>query len=72
MQGESNHPGGGDFFVAVPLKTEDHAATVEVVIKMVRLAFLGPVTTHTTTLTRGEARSVALAVMDASQQIEEE
>jgi hypothetical protein len=67
-----DYPGGDDFFVAVPLETEDHAATVEVAIKMVRLAFLGPVTTHTTSLTRGEARSVALAVMDASQQIEDE
>ena len=62
----------GDFFVAVPLETEDHAATIEVAVEMVRLAFLGPVTTHTATLTRGEARSVALAVMDASHQTKEE
>ncbi len=62
----------GDFFVAVPLETEDHAATVEVAAGMVRLAILGPVTTGTATLACAEARAVALAMIDASQQIDKE
>jgi hypothetical protein len=49
------HSNVGDFFVAIPLETEDYAATVEVADSMVRLAFLGPVITTTATLTRREA-----------------
>ena len=71
MQGESNHPGGGERFTAVPLETEDHAATVEAAVGMVRLAILGPITTTKATLTRHEARTVAQAMITASQ-IEEE
>ncbi|HEX2125316.1 MAG TPA: hypothetical protein VHF45_01995 [Thermoleophilaceae bacterium] len=39
---------------------------------MIQLALLGPVTTTRATFTRGEARSVALAVIHASQQIAED
>jgi hypothetical protein len=67
-----DYPGGGEFFVAVPLETEDHAATVEVAIKMVQVQFLGPVNCITTTLTRREAQAVALAMIDASHQTKEE
>jgi hypothetical protein len=71
MQGESNHPGGGERFTAVPLETDTHAATVEAAVGMVRLAILGPVTATKATLTRQEARTGAQAMMAASQ-IEEE
>jgi hypothetical protein len=62
-------PNGDEFFVAIPLETQDHAATVEVAAGMVQLALLGPITTTRATFTRGEARSVALAVIHTTQQI---
>ena len=39
---------------------------------MVQLALLRPITTTRATFTRGEARSVALAVIHASKQITDE
>jgi hypothetical protein len=65
-------PNGGEFFTAIPLETQDHAATIEVADGMIQLALLGPVTITRATFTRGEARDVALAVIHATQQINEE
>jgi hypothetical protein len=62
----------GERFTAVELETDMHAATVEAAVGMVQLAFLGPVTNTTTTLTRHEARTVALAMIAASEIEEEE
>jgi prolyl-tRNA editing enzyme YbaK/EbsC (Cys-tRNA(Pro) deacylase) len=65
-------PNGDEFFVAIPLETQDHAATVEVAAGMVQLAIRGPVAITRTVLTRAEARDVVLAVIHASQQIDDE
>jgi hypothetical protein len=65
-------PNGDGYFAAVPLETEDHAATVEVAAGMVLLKVLGPVTTQSVAFARGEARTTGVAVIDASQHIEEE
>jgi hypothetical protein len=62
----------GDGLAAIPLEAEDHAAIVEVKVGMVRLAVVAPVTNVTATLSRSEAREMALAVLGASQQIEED
>jgi hypothetical protein len=48
-------PNGGHYFATVPLETEDHAASIEVVDRMVQLAILGPAVTTRTTFTRAEA-----------------
>lgn len=64
------HPNGG--YTIVPLEAEGYAATVEAVAEMVQATIVGPVATVTLTFTRGEARDVALALIDGSQQIEPE
>jgi hypothetical protein len=63
--------GDGDYIAVISLETENHAATVGVAAGMVELSFLGPVAIVKATLARREAREVALAVIDASQQTEE-
>jgi hypothetical protein len=45
---------------------------VEVAAGMVLLKVLGPVTTQSVAFARGEARTTGVAVIDASQHIEEE
>jgi hypothetical protein len=69
----SNLPGdGGDYFATIPLETENHAAAVEVAAGMIQLVLLGPVVTARTTFTRGEARSVAMSMIEASQRGQED
>lgn len=72
MAANSNVPGDGDYFAAVPLETEDHAASVEVAAEMVLVRVLGPVVTVGLTFTRAGAREVAYRVIEASQRITEE
>jgi aminoglycoside/choline kinase family phosphotransferase len=64
-------PDGG-FYAAVPLEAEDCAAFVDIAGRMIKLSFRAPVVTSVATLTRREARGLALTLIDASQQIEEE
>lgn len=72
MMARSNVPGaGGDFFTTVDLDADEHAAAVEISDSMVKLTVFGPVVNVSTTLDRSEARAVALAVIDASQQIDQ-
>lgn len=67
------HPNpDGEFYTAIPLEVEDCAAIVKVVEGMVTLVVIGSAITATATLTRSEARGVALAALDASQHIEED
>lgn len=61
-------PGEG-FISTVPFETEGCAAAVEVTAGMVVLRLLVPSTSVAVTLTRREARAMALALIDASQQI---
>jgi hypothetical protein len=61
-----------DYFVAIPLETEDHAITVEVVHEMVQVAILGPVSIVRMTFTRAEACDPAYRMIEATQRIAEE
>lgn len=63
------HPNSG--YIAVPLEAGGYAATVEVISEMVVITDRLP-GHDAITLTRGEPRNVALAVLDASQQIKGE
>jgi hypothetical protein len=65
-------PRDGDYFATVALETEDHAAAVEVVDRMVQFALLSPVTTTRVTFTRAEARDVAYSMIEATQRMIEE
>lgn len=67
-QQESNQ---GGFFTVVPLDTEGCAATVEVRHGQVRLSVADQELDVCVGFTRREARGVALAMVDASQQITE-
>jgi len=62
----------GDWFHAVALGAESHAATVETEEGMVRLAVIGPLLTARAVFSYDEARTVALAMLHASQRIREE
>jgi hypothetical protein len=63
---------GGHYFATVPFEAEQHAAAVETQAGMVVVVWLGPVSSVSTTLSRAEAREVALHMVEASQQINEE
>jgi hypothetical protein len=65
-------PNSGDGFSVVPLEADEHTATVDVQDAMVQVGVLGPVTVTRITLTRREARAVALAMVEASQAIDTE
>jgi hypothetical protein len=70
---DSHRTPNGDTFAAIPFEAEGGgAAHVEVVAEMVQVTAITPVMRATTTLTRNETRELAMAMLDASQQIREE
>jgi hypothetical protein len=66
------HGGMSSLSTADPNGGGDYFASVEVVADMVQVVVFGPVSTTTTTLTRGEARDLAYRMVEASQWITEE
>jgi hypothetical protein len=67
----SNVPGAGGYSRAVALEIEGFAILVEADRDHIFLEGVGPVRNVSTTLTRSEGRELALALIEASQMMEE-